>query len=81
MKVYRFNLSTVAYIAAENSREAQMVALREAGRIMGDDPDPNIELDEEIETVAELELRNDGWDDNCIPYGAVTGTIAEILAG
>jgi hypothetical protein len=81
MKVFRFNLHTVAYIAAENSREAYTVAIREAGRIMGDDPNPSIELDEEITHVSELEQTNDGWDDNCIPYGAVAVTIAQILGG
>jgi len=81
MKVFRFNIHTVAYIAAENLRDAYMVAEREAGRIMADDPNPDIDYVEEVKTPAEMELTFDNWDANCIPYGAVTGTIAQILGG
>lgn len=80
MKIYRVNLSTIAYIAAESEFEAQITARALAGRIMDDDINPEVDVEYELKSVSGIRSAEDGWDANCIPYGhGDDKTIEQIL--
>ena len=66
MKTYLVEITTYAVVVAEDEDHAKQVATNYKHDVLGDDRNPQVEVEREVTRLEDLEH---GWDGECIPYG------------
>lgn len=70
-KFFVVTLTYTAIVRAEDESEAVQFALDDRRDIVSDSPAPQVDIEDEIETLAQA--NRFGWDGMCIPYGNSNG--------